>query len=58
VWLLDGHIFTGKFKCNKRTEGKDFRLQPDKTHTLFEVKYDEEGRVSSEQRISTGHNLV
>jgi hypothetical protein len=58
MWYNDGDIFIGKWNHGKRVEGKLYELQADKTHTLFEVKYDEEERVSTEKEISSGHKLV
>jgi hypothetical protein len=58
MWYEDGRVFIGKWNCDRMTEGKMFELQPDKTHSLFEVNYDEYERLSSEVQISTGHKLV
>jgi hypothetical protein len=40
-WYSNGNVFIGKWNCGRRTEGKMFELKPDKTHSLFEVNYDE-----------------
>jgi hypothetical protein len=38
----DGAIYIGGFKNYNRTEGKMYELQDDHTHTLYNVKYDED----------------
>ena len=35
-----------------------YYLQPDGTHTLFEVKYDDDGNFIELKQISRGHNIV
>ena len=40
------------------TEGKKYELQEDHTHTLFHVKYDEDGEEIEKKEISEGHKIV
>ena len=39
MWLKNGKIFIGEWKCNRMEEGKMYELQQDNTYTLYEVKY-------------------
>ncbi len=40
------------------TEGKQYELQKDHTHTLFHVEYDEYGDEIDKKEISKGHKNV
>jgi hypothetical protein len=53
-----GSIYIGGFKDGCRTEGKEYQLQQDGTHTLFHVKYDDEGDEIEKKEISSGHKMV
>lgn len=57
-WYDDGSVFIGKWNLHKIVEGKVYELEDDKTHTLFEVKCDGKGKVTSEKEISRGHKIV
>ena len=58
MWKDDGSIYIGKVKENNTSEGKKYELQEDKTHTLFHVKFDEDGDEIETKEISTGHKMV
>jgi hypothetical protein len=53
-----GNIYIGQFKNQKKTEGRKYELQEDQTHTLFKVKYDEDGNEIERKEISRGHKIV
>jgi hypothetical protein len=57
-WNDDGSIEIYKAKGGKPIEGKKYVLQKVKTHTLFHVKFDENGNVIYKQNISSGHKVV
>jgi hypothetical protein len=40
------------------TEGKEYKLQEDGTHTLYNVKYDEDEEEIEREEMSKGHKLV
>ncbi len=40
------------------TEGKMYELQQDGTHTLYDVKYDEEENIIEKELISQSNKLV
>jgi hypothetical protein len=50
-----GTIYIGRFANNRREEGLSYELQPDKSHTLFQVKYNEDGDEIERQELSKGH---
>ena len=54
-WFDDGDIYIGGWIKDNKTEGKEYRLQDDHTHTLFNVKYDQSGREIEREEISKGH---
>lgn len=55
----DGSICIGQVKGGKPSErGKEYELQEDKTHTLFHVKFDEDGYEIEKIEISSGHKMV
>jgi hypothetical protein len=56
-WSRDGSITIAKVKDNMYTDGKEYKLQPDGTHTLFYFKCDDEGKRVYEL-ISSGHKMV
>jgi hypothetical protein len=58
LWNDDGSILIYKVKGGKASEGKKYELQKDKTHTLFYVKFDEDGDEIEKKEISTGHKMV
>jgi hypothetical protein len=59
VWYGDdGSIYIGGYKDGCMTEGKEYQLQQDGTHTLFHVKYDEDEEVIERKKISIGHKIV
>jgi hypothetical protein len=58
MWYDDGNIYIGKWKKDKRTEGKMYKLQQDGTHTLYNVKYDEDENEIDREEISKGHKLL
>ncbi len=49
-------MYIGGYKNDNRTEGKEYDLQKDRTHTLFHVKY--EGGKEIKIEISKGHKIV
>ncbi len=51
-------MYIGGFKNDKATEGKKYELQKDRTHTLFHVKYDDDGDEIEKKEISKGHKIV
>lgn len=57
-WEADGSIIILQFKNHCRTEGKKYELQPDKTFTLFHVKYNEDGDEIEKKQVSKGHEIV
>ena len=44
MWLEKGDIIRGKFTNDRFVEGKRYELQADGTRTLFQAKYDQEGK--------------
>jgi hypothetical protein len=48
----------GGYKDGNRTEGKEYELQEDHTHTLFHVKYDNDGDEIEKEEISKGNKIV
>ena len=50
-------MYIGGYKDDNRTEGKQYELQKDRTHTLFHVKHDEDGEEIKNE-ISKGHKIV
>jgi hypothetical protein len=58
LWNDDGSILIYKVKGGKSIEGKMYELQKDKTHTLFHVKFDENGNEIEKKKISSGHKMV
>ena len=58
MWWSDGSIYTGGYKDGSRTEGKEYELQEDRTHTLFHVNLDDEGNEIEKKEISKGHKIV
>ncbi len=64
-WYSNGTIFIGEFNGRWKKEGKKFKLQPDGTHTLYTVKYDENGHGSDSEdgeieakEVSKGHKMT
>ena len=53
-----GSIYIGGWKIANRTEGKEFKLQEDHTHTLYNVKYYEGWKEIERKEISKGHKLI
>jgi hypothetical protein len=53
VWFNDGIIYIGGYNKYGKTEGKEYQLQQDGTHTLFHVM----GRTEKKE-ISKGHKIV
>jgi hypothetical protein len=51
-------MFIAKFKNGIPVEGNKYELQEDQTHTLFEVKCDDNGKEIEKKEISRGHKLV
>ncbi len=52
-------MYIGGWKDGNRTEGKQYMLlEDDRTHTLFHVKYDDEGEEIEMKEISKGHKIV
>jgi hypothetical protein len=56
--MFDGSIYIGGYKDNERTEGKKYQLQQEGTHTLFHLKYDDDGDEIEKKEISKGHKIV
>ena len=56
-WFYGGDIYIGGYKNDKRTEGKEYKLQRDGTHTLYNVKY-EDGKEIEREEMSKDHKLV
>ena len=50
-------MYIGGYKDDRQTEGKVYELQPDKTHTIFIVKYDDRGEEIEKREISKGHEI-
>ena len=57
MWYTDGDIYIGQWKNDNFSGGKEYELQQDGTHTLYNVKY-EERREIERKEISKGHKLV
>jgi hypothetical protein len=58
-WRDEGSIYIGRWRDDKRTEGKKYELQADDTHTLFHVKHNEGWNKEIEKKeISKGHKMV
>ena len=57
-WNSDGSIYIGRLKNIKYTEGKMYELQQDGTHTLYNVKYDEDENQIERKKISIDHKFV
>ena len=49
-------MYIGGYKDDNRTEGKQYELQEDHTHTLFHFKY--EGGKEIKNEISKGHKII
>jgi hypothetical protein len=58
MWWNDGSIYIGGYKDGNTTEGKEYQLQQDGTHTLFHVKYDDDEEKRVNKEISKGHKMV
>ena len=54
----DGEIYIGEYKNDRRTEGREYELQEDGTHTLFNVKYDEDKKEIERKQVSKGHKMA
>ena len=56
-WFYDGRIYVGEYEDSIRTEGKMYELQADGTHTLYNVKYDEDEIEIEKKEISKCHKI-
>ena len=54
----DGDIEIGQAKNNNWTEARKYVLQENQTHTLYKVKFDENGKMIENKEISRGHKMV
>ena len=56
IWSGDGSVFIGEYNDNFRTEGSKYELQPDGTHTLYQVKCDVNSKEVKKE-VSKGHHI-
>ena len=57
-WYEDGSIYIGQCKSDIKTEGKKYTLDPDGTHRLFKVKYDDKENEIEIKEINRGHKMT
>jgi hypothetical protein len=57
LWYDDGDVHLGQHVNGKRAGLEMYVLQPDKSHSLFEIRKDEQGLEISRKLISSGHHL-
>jgi hypothetical protein len=57
-WYEWGDIYIGQWKNGIKIEGKMYDLQQDGTHTLYNIKNDEDEEEIEREEISKGHKLV
>ena len=57
-WDDDGSIYFGLWKNGKRTRGKKYVLEANGSHTLYQSKYNDQGKEIEKDLISSDHFIL